>query len=91
MSQSFRIKKQKLVVKLTCKHKSFIAWRIEEDTLNGIMLYKICPKCGRVKKLKYITSDHYHEYEWSNIHLFSESEKWIKVLVNDNFRRANYE
>ena len=91
MSQSFKIKKQPWGKKLICKHKSFIAWRIEEDTLNGTTLYKVCVKCGRIKKLKYITSEHYQDYEWSKIHLFSESEKSIKALVNDNFRRIDYE
>lgn len=91
MSQSVRIKKQSLVRKILCKHKSFCAWRIEEDTQNGRLIYKVCVKCGRVKKLKFVTSEHYTDYEWSNIHLFSESKKYIKAIVNDNYRRCDYE
>lgn len=88
MSHSVKIKKAKFLKRLFCKHRHFCAWRINEDTKNGILIYKVCVKCGRIRKLKYIISEHYLDYEWSNIHLFEENDKYIRALVNDNFREA---
>lgn len=91
MSQSVKIRKASFLNRLFCKHRHFCAWRIGEDTQNGTTIYKVCLKCGRVKKLKYITSDHYSDYEWSNIHMFEEQKKSIRALVNDNYRQVHDE
>lgn len=88
MSQSVRIRKLNALRKLFCFHKTFLAWRVDEDTQNGTLVYKVCAKCGRVKKYKYIPSGEYTDYEWSNIHLFAENKRFIRALVNDNFREA---
>jgi len=89
MSQSVRIRKKVVLKRVLCRHKLITAFRASDKKSDGIQLYKICINCGRVKKLRYVTSANYKNYEWSNIHMFVDTKKSVRILVNDNVRGIN--
>lgn len=60
--------------------------KMRNGKLMGVVIYRICTKCGKIKRHKYISKEQWKYYNWSTIHCYAANEKTVVGYLNTDIQ-----